>query len=99
VAQSDVWHFHEVDKWAWNWFYKWKKLKSYPTIINIEHLYAIDYKNLVEMLVVFVDQIHKKNGTLYPLKCMTNILWLLFVRLCLYVICKSYVYGGHLGDT
>jgi hypothetical protein len=92
-----VWYFHEVDKWAWNWFDKWRKQKSYLTIINIEHLYVVDYKNLVEMLVVFVDQVNKKNGTLYPLKCMTNILKLLFVTLSLYVTCNSYVYGGHLG--
>jgi hypothetical protein len=74
VVQGDVWYFHEVDKWGWNWFNKWKKQKSYPTIINIEHLYAIDYKNLVEMLAMFIDQVHKKSGTFYPLKCMTNIL-------------------------
>jgi hypothetical protein len=51
------------------------------------------------MLVVFVDQVHKKNETLYPLKCMTNIFELLFVTLCLYVTCNFYVYGQHLGGT
>ncbi len=54
-----------------NQFDERKRLKSYQTNINLEHLYANDHKNLMEMLVVFFVQIFKKDGTFYPLEvCM-----------------------------
>ncbi len=57
VVQGGEWYFHDVEKWAWNRFDEWRRQKSYPTNINVEHLYANDCKNLVEILVKFFAQV------------------------------------------
>jgi predicted 3-demethylubiquinone-9 3-methyltransferase (glyoxalase superfamily) len=35
VAQGGEWYSHDVEKWVRNLFDEWRRLKSYPTNINI----------------------------------------------------------------
>jgi hypothetical protein len=35
MAQGGEWYFHDVEKWVQNLFDEWRRLKSYPTNINI----------------------------------------------------------------